>query len=86
MNRMILCLHVATVLAAYSFFGLSYLFFPRTTNTTNQGIAFLSAVAILAGTACLTGLLLMVRRLGKSESVALAISTVAAAVLLALAL
>ena len=46
----------------------------------------MSAVTILAATAGLTGVLLMVWRQGKSESVALAVSTVAAFLLLALTL
>jgi hypothetical protein len=86
MNRMILSLHVASVLAAYSVFDLSYLVLPRTTNISSQRIAVVSAVVILAGTACLTGFLLMIRRPGESESIALAVSTVAAFLLLALAL
>lgn len=86
MNRMMLTLHVASVSTAYAVFGLSYLFLPRTTNISSQRIAAVSAVVILAGTACLTGLFLMVRKPRNSESVALAVSTVAAFVLLALAL
>jgi hypothetical protein len=86
MNRMLLTLHVASVFAAYAVFGLSYLVLPRTTNISSQRIAAVSAMVILAGTACLTGLLLMVRRPRKSESIALAVSTVAAFLLLALAL
>ena len=82
MEKTFLCLHAASVLAAYSLFGLSYLVFARTGQMGTEKIVVAATVVILAAVGSLTGLGLMLSRSGKSESVALGVSTVAALLLL----
>lgn len=86
MGRILLVVHAVCVVAAYSVFCLAHLVVSRTTNVGSQQIAVVSAVRILAGAASLTGLAMMIRKSRGSESIVLAVSTVAAILLFALAL
>lgn len=83
-NQITIGLHIAGVLTSYFVLGLSYVVLPRTTNMNSLGVALMAVVVIMAATGFLTGLLMMIRRSGQSESLALAISTVAAFILLVL--
>lgn len=84
-NQSMIGLHVASVLMSYFVLGLSYAMLPRTTNISSLAVAMMSAIVIMVATVFMTGILLMIRRSGKSESIALAVSTVAAFLLLVLA-
>jgi heme A synthase len=84
--RIVLCLHLAFVVVAYSLVALGYLVLSRTTYVETQKAAVRSAVVALAALAVLAGLQLMATRSGKQESLWFALSTIAAFVLLILAL
>jgi hypothetical protein len=82
MNRALFCLHGGLVFGAYSLFGLSFLFFARTAASGMQEVMVRSAVAILAASGFLTGVGVMSMKKSRSESIALAFTTVAAFLLL----
>jgi len=84
MHKMTLPLHISSVLVAYSVFGVSHLLLPRTASISDQGIVVASAIAVFAGMGFVTGLLLMFRKRGRTENIILAISTIAAFLLLVL--
>jgi hypothetical protein len=86
MSRKVLWLHIVSVVAAYALVAIWYTALPATTNSEPQRTAATQVVAILAATGSLTGLGLMARRSGATESIALAVSTIAAVLLLILAL
>jgi hypothetical protein len=85
-QRAVLGLHVACVLLAYALGGWAYLSLPRITVPAPVQYAAVLAVCLFAATGFLAGLVLMAGRSGKSERVALAFSTVAAFLLLVIAL
>lgn len=87
MDKIILLwLHLASIGVACGVAGLTCLYFGNTTHTGIEKTLCVSIVAIGAAVGMLTGLGSMLRRSAKSECVALAISTVAAFILLILAL
>jgi hypothetical protein len=76
-------MHFAFVLLVYSLFGLSYWILPGTIKLgTERIIMTQSIVAIFAFMGLITGFGLMAARSGKDESIALAVSTIAALILL----
>src|SRR4051812_20178868 len=77
-QRTVFGLHVTCVLLSYSLVGCAYLARPRITSPVWAEHATLLAASLSAGSGCLTGLVLMACKLGKSESFALAFSTIAA--------
>jgi hypothetical protein len=85
MRRILLCLHWASVVAGYLLVVVAMLLFsPAVTGWRREGVAFTMvvwAVPLLAIAGFLTGLILMAWRKDKRESIALAISTVAALLL-----
>ena len=85
MKRILLWSHVAFVLAGYALFGLSFLILPPgTPSMPDRNAWFFAIVAALAGLGSLTGFWSMALRSGKSESIALGVSTIAAVLLLVL--
>jgi hypothetical protein len=74
------------VVLAYAVLGLSYLFLPRTTNTANHELLARLIVVIFAGLGFVTGFGQLLRKGGRAEGIALATTTIAAFVLLILAL
>lgn len=77
-----MCLHVVFVFLGYCVVGLAYFFLPRTTNPGTESAVMSLIVGFLASLGLISGLGLMIGRRGQTESVALAISTIAAFVLL----
>jgi hypothetical protein len=83
MNRVIVCLHFTFVLIALSLFGLSDRFLPDIIHLGKERMIMTQSVnAIFAFMGLITGFGLMARRSGKDESIALAVSTIAAFLLL----
>ncbi len=75
MDRAFLFGHGLCVFLACCFFGLSYAFPPRVTHV-DPGLEMAAAgVRLFAGLGALTGIWLMAKRKGKSESWLLAAST-----------
>jgi hypothetical protein len=81
-NKTIIWLHVAFVLLAYCVTGLSFLFIPKTTDPGSQKLWMASLVMLLAASGSILGIGLMLRLSGKSDSLVLAVSTIAAFMLL----
>jgi hypothetical protein len=77
---------MGSVFAAYSLVGLSYLFLSEITRPGIRETVIRLTVPYLAAIGFLTGIGSMLGRKGKEESIALAMTTVAAFVLLVFAL
>jgi hypothetical protein len=84
MNRALLILHTVSVVIAYATFALSWLYLSRTTHFRESDIVLQSVVLSLSIMGFVTGLALLFQRRGRSESVTLAASTVAAFLLAAI--
>jgi hypothetical protein len=82
---MLLCLHVAYLIAAYALVVLAYFILPSGTNVGPRHTAISTAILTCAFLSFASGAVSMYVRSGKSESIALAFSTIAAFVLLFLA-
>jgi hypothetical protein len=81
-KRVVLLLHAASIVIAYAIFGLSHLFLSRSTLPSVGKAVFNYSVPTFAFLAFMTGLGAMAARRGEYESIWLAISTVAAFLLL----
>jgi hypothetical protein len=79
-------LHLTSVFLAYAVVGFGYLFPSKTTNIDTQKIITIWVVLILSAFGSITGFALMIGRKGKSESIVLAVSTIAIVLLLFLVL
>ncbi len=86
MDRIVIGLHTVSVLIAYGVLGLLWLFPQRTSHTGTLSVVARWIVVTFAASGFITGLALMAKRSGRSESIILAISTVAAFLLLFLLL
>ncbi len=86
MNTAIVGVHAVCVLAAYVLFGLSYIVVPRGTWVTTERTMLPYIVLAFAGSASVSGFALMLASPRGRESVALAVSTVAAVLLFILVL
>lgn len=84
-QRVVLGVHVLSILVACSLEGWAYLFVPRVPVTFETRSTVGLAVSEFAAAGFLAGLALMAGRSRQSESLALAFSTVAALLLLLLA-
>jgi hypothetical protein len=84
MTKTCLWLHIAFSVGAFALLAICYVLLSRTTHPSLQDRLLLSAVTLFAAMASITGLGEMIGRRGKSESIALACSTVAAILLLML--
>ena len=82
-KRILLCLHLGSVVVAYGLLALGWALLPNSTSVDAHRAAVVSAISLLSVLGAATGLASMALRSGKSERVGLAVSTVAA-VLLAL--
>ena len=86
MTKTCLWLHIAFSVGAFALLAIRYALPPRTTYPSLQDMLLQSAVTLFAAMASITGLGEMIGRRGKSESIALACSTIAAILLLMLTL
>jgi hypothetical protein len=82
MKRFSLCIHFGSVLFGY----LAICIFPATACTVGAPIALLETATVCGVAGFLSGLGQMVIRKGKNESITIAASTIAAFVLLLLAM
>ena len=81
-KSVLLCLHAASTVLAFSIFGLAHLMLGQSTYPTLGTAVVASSVTTFAGVGFLAGLAAMAGRQAKSESALLAVSTVAAFLLL----
>jgi hypothetical protein len=86
LKRIVLGLHTASTLLAYCLIGLGYLFRQRTSQEETITVVLRWNVVMFAAVGSIAGLALMVKRDGRRESILLAVSTVAAFLLLILSL
>jgi hypothetical protein len=77
-------LHFCLVLTACALFGVSYIVRPTMIHADLRTVLVVNSISSFAAIGALTGLAVMAGRSGKSESVVIAISTVASFLLFVL--